>query len=198
MNTFQATLTSPRFSRLLFWLGAIVLAAGIFVLGAKFVGGSDATPTAAAPNFSPTLPVQSDPLKAADGREIKTFGQLGPAVKTTIRTFLATAVRGDDLDRSWDVIAPSMKVGFTRKQWSTADALPIVPYPIADVDKVNYHLKYAYESAILVDVGVFAKPEADQRAMTFRVGVVPVGKGAKKRWAVDYWLPLWSAIVPKD
>lgn len=198
MNTFQTTLTSPRFSRLLFWLGAVVLAAGIFVLGAKFVGGSDTTPTAAAPDFTPTLPVKSKPLNTASGAPIKTFEQLGPAVKTTIRTFLATAVRGDDLDRSWDVIAPSMKVGFTRKQWSTADALPIVPYPIADVDKVNYHLKYAYESEILVDVGVFAKPEADQRAMTFRVGVVPVGKGAKKRWAVDYWLPLWSPVVPKD
>ena len=198
MNTFQTTLTSPRFSRLLFWLGAVVLAAGIFVLGAKFVGGSDNTPTAAAPGFTPTLPVNSKPLNTASGTPIKTFEQLGPAVKTTIRTFLATAVRGDDLDRSWDVIAPSMKVGYTRKQWSTADALPIVPYPIADVDKVNYHLKYAYESEILVDVGVFAKPEADQRAMTFRVGVVPVGKGAKKRWAVDYWLPLWSPLVPKD
>ena len=196
MNTFQATLTSPRFSRLLFWLGAVVLAAGIFVLGAKLVGGSDPTPTAAAPDFSPTLPPKSDPLKTADGQTIKRFGQLSPEVKTTIRTFLATAVVRENLGRSWNVIAPSMKRGYTYNQWRNAKALPVIPYPIADVDKVNYSLKYALETEILADVGVFSKPAEDLRPQTFRVGLVPVGNGAKKRWAVDYWMPLWSPVVP--
>ncbi len=198
MNTFQATLTSPRISRFLFWLGAVVLAAGIFVLGARLIGGSDDTPTAAAPDFSPTLPVKGDPLKTADGKAIKTFGQLGPEVKTTIRTFLATAVARENLGRSWNVVAPSMKRGYTYNQWKNAKALPVVPYPIADVDKVNYSLKYALEQEILVDIGVFAKPAADLRPLTFQIGLVPVGNGAKKRWAVDYWMPLWSAVIPKD
>ena len=198
MNTFQATLTSPRFSRLLFWLGAVVLAAGIVVLGAKFVGGSDATPTAAAPDFSATLPVNNEPLKAADGKAIKTFGQLSPEVHSTIRTFLATAVARENLGRSWNVVAPSMKRGYTFNQWKNAKALPVIPYPIADLDKVNYALKYAYETEILVDLGVFAKPEADLRPARFRIGLIPVGDGAKKRWVVDYWMPLWSPLVPKD
>lgn len=196
MNTFQARLASPRFSRLLFWLGAAVLAAGIIVLGARLIGGSDKTPTAAAPDFSPTLPAKSEPLKTADGKTIKTFGQLSPEVHSTIRTFLATAVVRENLGRSWNVVAPSMKRGYTYNQWKNAKALPVIPYPIADLDRVNYSLKYALENEILADVGVFAKPEADLRAQSFRIGLVPVGNGAKKRWAVDYWMPLWSPVVP--
>ena len=208
MSTFQTSLASPRFSRLLFWLGVVVLAAGIVALGSRFVGGSDPTSSAPAPDFTPKLPANSVPLKNAEGVTVKKFEQLDPPMRSTIRTFLATAVRRDTflatavrrekLGQSWNIVAPSMKRGYTYNQWRTADALPVVPYPIADVDKVNYSIVYALQDEVLVDVGVFAKPEAGQRAMTFRIGLIPVGNGAKKRWLVDYWLPRWSPVVPKD
>ncbi len=198
MSTFQTSLASPRFGRLLFWLGVVVLAAGILALGSRFVGGSDPTSTAVAPDFTPKLPANSVPLKNAEGVTVKKFEQLDPSMRSTIRTFLATAVRRENLGQSWNIVAPSMKRGYTYNQWRTADALPIVPYPIADLDKVNYSLVYALQDEVLVDVGVFAKPEADQRPVTFRIGLVPVGNGAKKQWLVDYWLPRWSPLVPKD
>jgi hypothetical protein len=196
MNTFQTTLTSPRFSRLLFWLGVAVLAAGILALGSRFVGGSDPTPTAAAPDFTPKLPENSVPLKNSQGVTVKKFEQLDPHFRATIRTFLATAVRRENLAQSWNIVAPSMKSGYTRQQWANAKALPVVPYPVADLDKVTYSLHYALKDDVLVDVGVFAKPEADLRPLTFRIGLIPVGKGAKKRWVVNYWMPRWSPVVP--
>jgi hypothetical protein len=196
MNTFQTRLASPRFSRLLFWLGVAVLAAGVLALGSRLVGGSDKTPTAAAPDFRRTLPENSVPLKTADGKTIKTYGQLDPAIRSTARTFLATAVRRENLGQSWNVIAPSMKTGYTYAQWKNADALPVIPYPIGDLDQVTYSLDFASTKEILAEVGLSPKPGADIRPARFRIGLVPVGQGAKKRWAVDHWMPLWTPPVP--
>ena len=121
------------------------------------------------------------PLKNSQGVTVKRFEQLDPHFHSTIRTFLATAVRRENLGQSWNIVAPSLKRGYTRQQWANAKALPVVPYPVADLDKVNYSLVYALENEVLVDVGVFAKPEADQRPVTFRIGLSPVGNGAKKQ-----------------
>lgn len=199
MNVIQTALSSARFNRLLLLLSAAVLALGVGVLMFKIAGGSDKTSLNPDPGFRPTLPTKDTPLKNSQGVTIKKFEQLDPEVRSTIRTFLATAVARKDLARSWPVIAPSMKAGWTFAQWKNAKALPnIVPYPVADVDKVNYYLDYASTKEILAEVALFADPKANQRSTLFRIGLSPVGKGAQRRWLVDYWFPLWTPPVPID
>ena len=41
----------------------------------------------------------------------------------------------------------------------------------------------------MVEVGVGAKPEKKLRPTTFQLELVPVGKGVKQRWMVDYSVP---------
>jgi hypothetical protein len=196
MNAIQARLESPRFQRTLLWLGALVLVAGIALLISRFVGGSDTTSVQPAKNFHPTLPTRSYTLKNRDGVVVKHYAQLDPQIKANIRTFIATAVARRDLGRSWDVVAPSLKRGYTKKSWSHASALPIVPYPVAKLGEVSYTLRYATNKEILADVGLTAPSRAHMRPTTFAIGLVPSGHGVHK-WLVNYWMPRWSPLIPQ-
>jgi hypothetical protein len=198
MNTIQTALSSARFNRLMLVLGVLVLALGAFTLVFKFAGGSDTTSAAPDKGFKPQLPAKQLPLKNANGITIKTFWQLDPVMRSTIRKFIGTAVMRRHLDQSWSVIAPSMRTGYTYKQWTTANALPIIPYPVDDLDKVQYYLDYASTQAVLVEVGLGAKPGAKIRPTTFQLELVPVGTKNHYRWMVDYWMPRWTPPIPAN
>jgi hypothetical protein len=201
MNALQNALSSPRRNRLLLWLSTAVLMAGVFVLVTKITRGSDTTSFAPDKGFKPTLPVKSSPLVNSHGVRIKTFEQLNPRIRSTIRIFLATAVARRHLDESWAVIAPSMKAGYTFKEWANAIELPIVPYPGVDVQRADYYLEYASTKEILVEVGLSqARSMVKEwtRPVAFQLGLSPVGKGGDKRWLVSYWMPRWTPPVPVD
>ena len=196
MNTFQSAFSSPRLNRLMFIAGGVVLVAGVLVLISTFMKGSDKTTFGPESGFIPTLPAHSTPLKNASGRTVRTYGQLDPVVRTTIRTFIATAVARKHLEKSWAVTAPSVKAGYTFAKWSHAKALPIIPYPVDDINRVQYYLDYASTQEILLEVGVSPPKAAKLRPTTFQLGLIPVGKGAQSQWLVDYWMPRWTPPLP--
>jgi hypothetical protein len=198
MSSFQTALSSARFNRYLMWFSALVLAAGVAFLLIKLVPGNDSTSAKPDTGFVPQLPAKSLPLTNAKGATVKSFEELDPDVRTTIRTFLATAVARRNLDQSWSVIAPSMKKGYTLQSWSHAKALPIIPYPIEDVDTTQYYLDYASTKEILLEVGVSAPAAKKMRPVAFQMGLVPRGKGADRHWLVNYWMPRWTPPIPTD
>ncbi len=198
MSAFQSALSSARFNRYLMWFSGLVLAAGVAFLVIKLVPSNDKTSIKPDKGFVPRLPAKSQPLTNARGAQIKSYEELDPEVRTTIRTFLATAVARKHLDQSWDVIAPSMKQGYTFKSWSHAKALPVVPYPIADVDTTQYYLDYASTKEILLEVGVSAPAKAKMRPTAFQLGLVPRGQGVQKHWLVNYWMPRWTPPIPEN
>jgi hypothetical protein len=199
MNTIQTALSSARFNRYMLWFGMLVLAAGALVLVFKFAGGSDPRSDSPDKGFKAQLPERSVALKNAQGVTVKTFYQLDPAMRATIRKFIGTAVMRQHLDQSWEVIAPSMKTGYTRTQWLNSNGtLPIVPYPVANLDKVNYYLDYASTKGVLVEVGLNPKVSAHIRPTTFQIELVPVQQGQHTRWLVDYWMPRWTPPLPEN
>lgn len=199
MESVASTLQSPRFQRYLLWVGVVVLAAGAAALLITLAGGSD-TKTHANPDkgFHPTLPKTAVPLKNAGGVTIKTYSQLDPQVRSDIKTFIATAVARKHLADSWAVIAPSLRAGYTPRQWAKGDELPVVPYPGVDTKHVQYFLDYASTKEILVEVGLAGKPGISTRPVTFQLGLVPAGNGSSHRWLVDYWMPRWTPPVPTN
>jgi hypothetical protein len=201
MKFLQTAFSSRRTNRLLLWLSAGLLTAGVFVLLSEIAGGSDKTSSAPERGFKPTLPVKPSPLVNAHGARIRTFEQLEPEVKSTIRTFLATAVARKHLDRSWTVIAPSLRAGYTFKEWAHATELPIIPYPGVDVGRADYFLDYASTQEILIEVGLSQRRGVVKewtRPVAFQLGLVPVGKGVTSHWLVNYWMPRWTPPVPAD
>lgn len=198
MNAIQTALSSQRFNRLLLIAGVIVLAVGAGALVFAIAGGSDKTSVNPAPGFKAQLPQKSTPLKNSSGAEVKTYEQLDPHIRSTVRTFLSSAVARKNLDRSWTVIAPSFKSGYTRKQWRTAGSLPIIPYPFDSIDRVQYYLDYASNREILMEVGLAAPDRMKLRPTTFQLGLIPVGSGSDRRWVVDYWMPRWTPPLPSN
>ena len=198
MNTIQTALSSARFNRLMLWLGVFVFAAGAVTLVFKFAGGSDTTSAKPDKGFHPTLPKNASPLKNSHGATIKTFWQLDPAVRSTIRKFLVAGVSRKDQGQAWSAVAPSVKKGYTYKSWKNADALPVIFYPVANINQVQYYLDYASTDEILIEVGLFAPKRYQMRSTTFQLGLVPVGKGANQHWLVDYFMPRWTPPVPQN
>ena len=194
MNTIQTALSSARFNRMLLWLGVVVFAAGALALVFAFAGGSDTTSAKPDKGFHATLPKNAHPLKNTQGVTIKTFEQLDPAMKQTIRTFLTTGVSRKDQAEAWNVVAPSVRKGYTHRSWSRANALPIIFYPVANIDRVQYYLDYASDQEILLEVGLFAPKRYQMRPTTFQLGLIPVGK----KWLVDYFMPRWTPPVPNE
>jgi hypothetical protein len=196
MNSIQTALSSARFNRIMLALGVVVLAAGSLTLVFKLAGGSDGTDTSPSPGFVPQLPAKTIPLKNSQGITVRTFEQLDPDVRARIRTFLDTVVPRRNIGRSWSVIAPSVKVGYTYKKWTHADALPVNYYPVDNVDTAKYYLDEANTGDILIDVGLSAPAKYGMRPTTFQLGLVPVGKGAKAKWLVNYFMPRWTPPIP--
>ena len=196
MNVVEKALSSARFNRMMLLVGVTVFAVGALVLVVKLVGGtSGATNTTLTPS-KVKPPPKSVPLKNSQGARILAYRQLAPQIRNTVRTFVDSAVARHNQARSWAITTPNLRAGFTRKQWDTSDALPVVPYPIADMHHVNFSLDYATSDEILLEVGVSSKPKLHLRALTFNLGLAPVGSGVHKRWLVDYWMPLYTPPIP--
>jgi hypothetical protein len=194
MNTVQTALSSARFNRMILWLGVVVFAAGAVALVLRFAGGSDTTSAAPDKGFHPKFQKAAHPLKNSQGVTIKTFEQLDPAMKQTIRKFLVTGVSRKSQAQAWNVVAPSVKSGYTHKSWTKANSLPIIFYPVANIDRVQYYLDYASNQEILLEVGLFAPKRYGMRPTTFQLGLVPVGH----KWLADYFMPRWTPPVPNE
>jgi hypothetical protein len=198
MNAVQSALNSPRVARYLLWAGSGVFAIGAIVLVFVLAGGNDTTSTKPDPGFHPTLPAKSIPLKNSQGVTIKTYGQLDADVRQAVRTFIATAVARKNIKDSWTVVSPQLRSGYTQKQWTSGQDLPVVPYPGVDTKHVQFYLDYASTKEILVEVGLAGKPGVSSRPVTFMLGLVPVGTRSKYAWKVNYWMPRWTPPVPTN
>jgi hypothetical protein len=198
MNLIETAFSSARFNRLMLGLGIVVLAAGAIALVVKLAGSTNGQTSTTLTPSKVGAPAHSTALRNSQGARVLTYKQLDPKVRATVRTFLDSAVARHNQARSWSITTANLRSGFTRKQWNTADALPVVPYPIADIDRVNYSLDYATNQEILIDVGVAAKPQLKLRGLTFMLGLAPARKGAHKQWLVDYWMPRYTPPIPAN
>ena len=201
MSVFQTALSSARFNRLLMWGSGIILFVGVAVLLMTLVKGNDTTQVNPDKGFHPQLPAKSTPLQNSKGVTITKYNDLDPEMRSTIKTFLATAVARRHLDKSWAVIGPTMRKGYTLKTWTHPgpEGLPVIPYPIADVDTSSFYLDYAATDEILLEVGVSANAKQKLRPTTFQLGMSPVAVGPNKKvWRVDYWMPRWTPPLPTN
>jgi len=110
------------------------------------------------------------------------------AVRPVLAEFIRTAVAGEDIPRAWDLVAPSLREGITRKQWNNPRfGIPVVPYPASHRGLGNWSfVQYSYQGTVGLEVYLFPKPGSGYSAMTADVELVKARDG---RWLVDYWLP---------
>ena len=196
MNTSQSTISSPRNQRIMFLVGLAVLIAGVVFLIVKLVGGSSSTPTAPDKGFKPTLPPKTTAL-TANGVKVTSYAQLPSEVKQAIVGFVVPGVLNNNYGPSWKYTAPNITRGASQHKWATVDARSVIPLPGYTLDGVKYKLEDATTKDVLVTLTMQPSKQSVGRPVPMRIGLRPYGKGADRRWLVNYWLPATNeAAVP--
>ena len=103
----------------------------------------------------------------------------------TAMTFVKTAVTGRDMAASWDLVAPDMKEGLTKADWTAGQNLPIIHYPALFG---RWRLQYSYANEIDLQVALFEHLK-QRRPEVFDVTLHPVRDGSRTRWLVSSFLP---------
>lgn len=167
-------------TRILFFAGIVVLAVGSLVLLVTLLKEPD--PKGALP-AQPTFPSEERPL-----------AQLDPEARKVAGKFILTAVARRNIDDSWAITHPSLRAGFTRKEWARGE-LPIQPYEVTSISEARFRVDAVSKNLIQLDVALLPKAGTDQVAGVFKIGLVAVGTGENRRWLVDYWGPSGTAPI---
>jgi hypothetical protein len=170
-------LRSPRRRRRFAIVGTLVLfAAPLIYVGVHYsTPGASTAPTG--PNVTDTFYRQPKhvPFTPEKKRE----------VRRVLASFIRTAVARNHVRESWDLAGPSLRQGFTRKEWSTGN-IPIVPYPAASHGQGAWDaVQYSYPRKVGLEVIIFPKPRSGYSVATADVDVV---QGHDGRWRIDYWM----------
>jgi hypothetical protein len=195
MNTFQSTISSPRNQRIMFWIALAVLAAGVVVLVVKLAGGSDSTRVAPDKGFKPVLPAKSTALTTASGAKVTSYDQLPSEAKQAVVGFVVPGVLNNNYGPSWKYTARNITHGATQHQWATIDARSVIPLPGYTLEGATYRLEEATTKEIIVVMRLQPSKPSIGRPVPMRIGLIPSGAGANKRWLVNYWMPATSNVA---
>lgn len=167
------------------WLSALVLVAGVVAFAGTYFTGDSSEDKAAAPKpaSTPAHPAKAGkPAFDASARQIA-------------RAFISTAVARKNLEASWPLLHADIKQGMTLAEWETGE-IPVVPYPVGDLNKAQFSVDEAYEDTLLLEVALVPEPGAEVNPGVFHLGLRAVGNGTNRHWLVDYWMPRWSPPIP--
>ena len=182
----MGVLSSPRRRRRLIGAGTVALVVGAVTFSMIHWSNTGTHYDIAAPRSEPAPP----PPGPRPARFTPTVRR---EVLRTAARFLRTAVVREHVEDSWDLTAPSLKAGYTRETWATAD-IPVAPYP---VDVARWDVDYSWENVVGLKVALFPKRGEEVPAAVFDMELRAFGKGDERRWLVDSWTPTSYTQVPQ-
>jgi hypothetical protein len=186
VNVVQSALSSRRFNRWLFVLGAVVLAAGIAAIIVTKVGGSSSK----AVSKNPTSPAIHDVTKAQKNIRFPA------AAWKVVREFVFTAVPRKNLAKSYALADSTMRGGFTRAQWKSGN-IPVAYYETGSVIRYNWkNTNYAHPREAGLNLILEPSKSSTMRPGTFLIIVKKVGHGGGAHWLVDYFGAVQGPPVP--
>jgi hypothetical protein len=120
------------------------------------------------------------------------------AARAVAAKFVESAVLGKNAGVSFDLTTPNMHQGISRVDWSRPGAgLPIIPFT-SPVQDVRVDQLYTYARTIGLRVGIVPTPSSNVRGQVFEMELTARGKGAARRWLVDYWAPAGGEPPPSN
>jgi hypothetical protein len=184
-SSFGRMLESPRAQRRALIVGVVVLVAGLLAFTFAFFRNTG----------HPLPDVLSN--QAASVNKNEPTVPLDPALEPLMKQFIATAVVRKNLDAAFAITGPDLRGNLTRKQFETGN-IPVVPYPAADIQHIQYTVEYSNPTQAELLVGL--NPTADSkgtRVLSFFIGFKKFGSGSAAHWVVNYWEPDYHPPVPK-
>jgi len=118
---------------------------------------------------------------AAGGRRLTASDR--KAISASIDTFVNHAVKRQDVSASYDVVAPELRGGMTRKEWAKG-SIPAYPYPARGTSH-GWTILYVTRDEVAVNLILRPKPGVKMRGILFNVYLRPV----HGKWLVDSFMP---------
>jgi hypothetical protein len=125
-------------------------------------------------------------------KPVRLAGNARQAALTTVRNFVATAVLRRHIDDSWQLVTPTLRAGYTRKEWRKGD-IPVPVFPADSLGQAGAQVDYSYRNTVGLHVWLLPKRGAKIRATTFMAELKAFGSGARRYWLVDSFTPLGSS-----
>jgi hypothetical protein len=100
--------------------------------------------------------------------------------------FVKTAVRRNHVDASWAMTDPSLRQGFTRREWATGN-IPVVPYPATGIRQIQ--IDWSYSNDVALDIVLVAKASSHLPPKSFMIELKRSGGRVHHRWLVASWAP---------
>jgi hypothetical protein len=141
------------------------------VLAAALVALAFAGPAAAAPKLSPAERA---------------------AITRSIDVFVNHAVKRVNAGAAYDVVAPEMRPGMTRKSWARSGDLPVYPFPAAGKTH-PWNILYVTREEVGLELQLQPRAGSKQGPIIFHIYLRPAGK----RWLVDSFMPV-ATLAPLD
>ena len=117
--------------------------------------------------------------------------KLAPVERRLALEFVHTAVARKNLARAWELAAPELKRGTTRKEW-LAGTMRVVPYPVAQAN-VFVTVVSSYTDTARLDITFLPKPGTKAEPQTFALDLRKVDG----RWLASAWTPSATVRPPK-
>ncbi len=169
--------SSPRLRRRVSWLSAVGLIAATIAAAIVLLPNGKRPPeifTKAPPKVYTTP--KTVPLDR-NGRAEVVFAA---------SNFVKTAVRRVHVDASWVMTDPSLRQGFTRRQWATGN-IPVVPYPAVAIRKLS--IDWSYRDDVALEVVLVPKAGSGLLPKSFMIELRRSGGPVHHRWLVASWAP---------
>jgi hypothetical protein len=163
------------------WLGGLVLAGGV-VTGIVLAFPAPKPPAGAH--------LSTEKAETVATQRETAYGPKRKEVERTAMEFVRTAVTRHDIEASYDLVAPSLKRGYSREHWASGRDLPVPRYPaIMAISR----LAYSYSNEVDLQVALFAK-KGQQRPAVFDITLDRVREGGHSRWLVASILPNGAGV----
>jgi hypothetical protein len=180
VGEFAATKPGPptlgrRITKVLPYVAALVfVAGGIAVLIAYFGNTAhEATPkTPPGAVVDNSIPPKNVPVP--DG------------AKSVAAKYITSAMTRQNLPLAWKLTHPSLKAGYTYKEWLTGN-IPVQYFPRKSFAGATYKVQWSHPNDVMLDVYIFGKPASLGQA--FFVELKPAVTDGKKKWLVSYVVP---------
>jgi hypothetical protein len=185
VSTYPARLKNARrFARLAPWIAGLVLVAGIVTFLLVFFRNT-AKPVDSSTPLTPAKPTAA----AATQKNVPVARE----ARLVAGRFILTAVQRKHLAEAWNLVAPVMKQGMTKKQWLTGN-IAVVPW-FGKLAPVPLKVDYSYPREAQFTVILAPKPGTEGQTDTFIMGLKKYGG----HWKVVAWVPYEPpAIKSKD
>jgi hypothetical protein len=181
VTSLTSSLNARWLERVLPWVGAVVLAAGVATFLVVYFGRGDSSTAPAANEQVPVVQRERIPVPA-DARRVAA-------------DFLATALARKQLARSYDLATPTLRGGLSKKEWVTGNiTVPYYPVTRTTLKDARFSTDYSYARDIQLEVLLSPPKGIKQRPGNFVMGLVK----RQGEWKVDYIGPRDTIPVPTN